>query len=107
MVGDLVGEKIMQNWKTTKLKKLARAFLSLKNEVDLLNFLRDLCTLEELDELSVRWEVVELLVKGMSYREIASRVEVSTSTVTRIAHWLEHGEGGYKEVLKNLKKQRK
>lgn len=97
----------MQNWKTTKLKKLAQAFLSLKNEADLLNFLRDLCTLEELNELSARWEVVELLAKGLPYREIARRVKVSTSTVTRIAHWLEHGESGYKKVLENMGKRRK
>lgn len=97
----------MQNWKTVKLKKLAQAFLTIKQEVDLLNFLRDLCTLEELEELSARWEVVLLLEKGISYREIAQKTGVSTTTVTRIAHWLEHGEGGYKKVLESLKKQRK
>lgn len=97
----------MQNWKTSKLKKLAQAFLLLKQEGDLLNFLRDLCTLEELEELSARWEVVLLLEKGVSYREIAQKTGVSTTTVTRIAHWLEHGEGGYKKALESLKKQRK
>ena len=75
--------------------------LSLKNENDLLNFLRDLCTLEELDELSHRWETVELLDEGMSYREIAEKTGLSTTTITRIAHWLQHGEGGYQKALKH------
>jgi TrpR-related protein YerC/YecD len=67
-------------------------------------FLRDLCTLEELDELSSRWEVVLLLNEGKPYREIATKVGVSTTTMTRIAHWLNHGEGGYRIALLNGRK---
>lgn len=66
----------------------------------MLNFLRDLCTLEELDEISSRWQVVEMLDKGLSYREIAAKTGMSTTTVTRIAHWLKHGTGGYQTVIK-------
>jgi len=91
------------SWKTAKLKKLAKALLSIKEEKDMQNFLRDSCSLEELEELSSRWEVVLLLDKGVSYREIAKKTGVSTTTVTRIAHWLNHGEGGYKAVLKSFK----
>ena len=93
----------MSNWKTQKLKKLAQAFLSIKNEKAMVNFLRDLCTLEELEGMSSRWEVAALLGEGMSYRDIASKTGVSTTTVTRIAHWLNHGEGGYSAVLKGKK----
>ena len=65
----------------------------------MLNFLRDLCTLEELEELSSRWEVVLLLQQKKSYREIAKKTGVSTTTITRIAHWLKYGEGGYRAVI--------
>lgn len=92
-----------KNWKTTKLKKLAQAMLSLKTEKDMLNFLRDLCTLEELEELSSRWETVKMLEKGIPYRDIAEKTGMSTTTVTRIAHWLKHGEGGYEKVLGKMK----
>lgn len=90
----------MANWKTKQLKQLAHAFLSLKDEKNMMHFLRDLCTIEELEELSGRWEVVVLLSKGKSYRDIAEKTGVSTTTVTRIAHWLNNGEGGYQEALK-------
>ncbi len=90
----------MQNWKTTKLKHLSRALMSLDSKKDMMNFLRDLCTLEELEELSDRWEVVLLLAKGIPYREITKKTGVSTATVTRIALWLNNGEGGYKVALK-------
>lgn len=92
----------MNNWKTSKLKKLSQAILSIKNESDMLNFLRDLCTLEELEELSARWEAVQLIAKRVPYRDVAEKTGLSTTTVTRIAHWLYHGEGGYKITLKKL-----
>jgi len=93
----------MKTWQTPELKKLAKAFLVLEKESDVLNFLRDLCTLEELEALSKRWRVVELLNKGVSYRLIAEKTGVSTATVTRIAHWLTSGEGGYRAVLATQK----
>lgn len=91
-------------WKTTKVKKLAQAFLSLKNEAEALAFLRDLCTLEELKELSRRWEIAQLLNRGEPYRAIAEKTGASTTTITRVAHWLHHGEGGYGAALKRLKR---
>ena len=97
----------MKNWRTKKLKNLATAFLSIKDQTDMENFLRDLCTAEEVEELSSRWEVVLLLDKGDSYREIAKKTKVSTTTVTRIAQWLNNGEGGYKAVLNNNLKSKK
>ena len=91
-------------WRSPKVKKLAKAFLGLKTEDDILEFLRDLCTLDELEELSARLEIVHMLNDGLSYREIAQKTKTSTTTVTRIAYWLEHGEGGYKKILKQGKR---
>jgi TrpR-related protein YerC/YecD len=88
-------------WRTKKLKLLATALLSLKTEKDMLNFLRDVHTLEELEEIANRWAIVQLLEKGIPYREIAKKTGVSTTTVTRIAHWLHHGEGGYEKALRS------
>ena len=93
----------MIQWKTIKLKRLAHALLSLKTEREMLAFLRDAATLEELDELGTRWDVVLELNKGKSYRDIAKKTGVSTATVTRIAHWFRHGEGGYQAALKKIK----
>ena len=93
----------MTVWKTPKLKKLIQALLTLKTENELLNFLRDLCTVDELQELSIRWEIVQMLENNLSYREIAKKTGVSTTTITRIAYWLENGENGYKTALMKLK----
>ena len=62
-------------------------------------FLRDLCTLSELQAMAHRWEVAQLVDEGLPYLEVASRTHASTTTVTRVAHWLRHGEGGYRLLL--------
>lgn len=80
-------------------RSLCSALRSCKNEADLANFLRDVGTLSELQAWSERLEVARLLGKGLSYRQVAAQTGASTTTVTRVAHFLENGEGGYRHVL--------
>lgn len=89
----------MQTWKTAKLKSLAKVLLSIEDEKIMLAFLRDVATHDELDALSSRWQAAQLIHKGIPYREIAKRTGLSTATVTRVAHWVKNGEGGYKHLL--------
>ena len=91
-----------QNYKArnNKEKLLTKAFLKLKTDQEVANFLRDLLTIKEFEEFANRLEMARLLKKGMSYKTIAKELKVSTTTVTRTAHWLYRGCGGYQKVLK-------
>jgi TrpR-related protein YerC/YecD len=84
------------------LDALADAILLLRTRDEVRRFLRDLCTLPELEALSHRWQTALLLERGMPYLEIAERVPTSTATVTRVAQWLRHGAGGYRVALDRL-----
>jgi TrpR-related protein YerC/YecD len=75
----------------------------LESSAEVERFLRDLCTLAELEAMAHRWQVARLLEQGLPYLEIAQRTGASTTTVTRVAHWLRHGEGGYRLALERLK----
>ena len=86
-------------WRTTEMEDLFEAIVSLEGPEEVERFLRDLCTLGELEAMAHRWEVVKLLDQGLPYQEIARRTGASTTTVTRVAHWLRHGEGGYRTAL--------
>jgi TrpR-related protein YerC/YecD len=66
-------------------------------------FFRDLCTLGELHDLAQRWAVVRLLDQGLHYVEISTLTGASTATITRIAQWLHHGEGGYLRALEKMR----
>ena len=86
------------------LDDLADAVLTLRTRDEARRFLRDLCTLPELEALTHRWQTALLLEQGMPDLEIAERVPTSTATVTRVAQWLRHGAGGYRLVLDRLGK---
>ena len=81
------------DWQTTETRPLLDAIVALRTVEEAAGFLRDLCTLRELEEMTQRWAVVRLLDQGHSYRDIAHRTGASTATVTRINQWLQHGTG--------------
>jgi TrpR-related protein YerC/YecD len=85
------------------MKQLFEAIRTLETPQEVERFFRDLCTLAELEAMAQRWAVARLLDQGLSYVEIAQRTGASTTTVTRVAHWLRHGEGGYRLALERLK----
>ena len=86
-------------WQKREIKELCDAMATLRSADELGRFLRDLCTLSELEAMAHRWQVVRLLDEGMPYLQISRRTHASTTTVTRVAHWLRHGEGGYRLAL--------
>ena len=89
------------------LDDLADAVASLRTRDEAQRFLRDLCTLPELEALTHRWRTVQLLEEGRPYVEIAERVPTSTATVTRVAQWLRHGTGGYRIALERAHRKRR
>lgn len=80
-------------------QSLCSAFIACKNEEEMSNFLRDIATLSELQAWSERLEVAKQLSQGRTYREIAAQTGASTTTVTRVAKYLENGEGGLRTIL--------
>lgn len=85
-----------------KTDNLFEAILSLKNKKEAEKYFRDLCTLEEIQDMADRWGMVSLIDKGVSYRMIADKFKASTTTVSRVAFWLKNGMGGYKLILDRL-----
>jgi TrpR-related protein YerC/YecD len=86
-------------WQTTETDSLFEAILSLRTREEVTRFFRDLCTLAELEAMAHRWQVAELVDRGLPYHDVAKKTGASTTTVTRVAHWLRHGEGGYRMAL--------
>ena len=78
---------------------LCTALISLDDLEDCRNFLRDLCTPAELQALIDRWQVVELLEQGLTYRKIHDLTGVSVTTIGRVARFLTDGFGGYRAAI--------
>jgi TrpR-related protein YerC/YecD len=94
-----MADRTRHQWRSTEMKQLFEAILVLESRTEVERFFRDLCTIAELEAMAHRWQVARLLDRGLPYLEIASRTHASTTTVTRVAHWLRHGEGGYRSAL--------
>jgi TrpR-related protein YerC/YecD len=96
----------MDDWRSSDVDELIAALLRLDDPEDAARFLRDLCTLGELRDLAQRWAVVRRLDAGEHYAAISRETGASTATITRIASWLNHGEGGYRTALERLAQAR-
>ena len=85
-----------------RIMKLSTALKKLNSDKEIENFLKDLCTPAEIEAMQERWEVAQLLYKGNStYRDIASKLNTSTATVTRVARFLfKESNKGYLSLLK-------
>ncbi len=79
-------------------RELQRAILSLQSMDECERFLRDLCSIQELRAMTERWRIARLVWQGIPYRAITLQTGASSTTIARVAHWLQYGEGGYQEL---------
>lgn len=91
-------------WESEETRELFSAILKLKSVRECEDFFRDLLTLREIGEAAERFRIAKMLDRGLSYLDIADKEKTSTTTVTRVAHWLRHGRGGYRLILDRLNK---
>ena len=90
------------DWRTANVEALLEAIVRLDDTDEGAAFFRDLCTLGELHDMGQRWAVVRMLDQGLHYADISRLTGASTATITRIASWLKHGEGGYRAMLAKM-----
>lgn len=92
-----------ENYPSKITKELFKAVLKLKNKDEAVCFFRDLLTIKEINDISTRFQIAkDLYQKNGSYQTIAKKHQVSTTTVTRVAHWLYNGMNGYKLILSRI-----
>lgn len=84
------------------MKELFTAITALQSSYECKKFMRDLCTLSELNAMAERLQVARQISQNIPYRKIAKSTGTSTATITRVAHWLHHGSGGYELILHRL-----
>lgn len=83
---------------------LINAILQCTNKTELRSFLKDICTPKELSALSERLLTARMLEHGgISYREISHLTGSSTTTIGRVARFLQQEpHKGYKLVLSRM-----
>ena len=91
----------MQNkdWQTSDVKNLCETLSSIREPKVMMQFMRDVATITELTEMAKRWKAAQLINQQESYRSISEKTGLSTTTVARVAYWIQNGTGGYVRML--------
>ena len=87
-------------------QNLFKAILSLETIEECEHFFDDLCTIAEIQAMSQRLEVAEMLKAQIIYNEIVATTGASSATVSRVARSLNYGSDGYKLVLERLERDK-
>ena len=90
------------DWKSKENKRLIEAILIIKSEETARRFLRDLMTEKEIEEFAKRFKAAEMLTEKISYSVIEKETGLSSTTVARVAKWLNGEEGGYRTIINQL-----
>lgn len=93
--------------RTEAADSLFDAILTLRDREECYRFFEDVCTVNELQALSQRFEVAHMLRDNRTYMDIAEITGASTATISRVNRSLNYGHDGYDLVLGRLREQAK
>lgn len=88
--------------RTNAVDHLFDAILCLEDKEECYRFFEDLCTVNELQSLSQRFEVASMLRNRKTYLEIAEKTGASTATISRVNRSLNYGNDGYEMVFNRM-----
>ena len=92
-----------KNLRTEAVDRLFDAVLCLRNREECYTFFEDVCTVNELQSLSQRFEVAKMLRDQKTYLDIAEKTGASTATISRVNRSLNYGNDGYDMVFSRMK----
>ena len=84
-------------------RKLSKVLQQVNTVGELEEFLEDFFTPGEIKQFVERWNIADLLLKGLPQRQVKDRLGVSISKVSRGSSVLQHGRGAVQRVWQSLK----
>jgi TrpR family trp operon transcriptional repressor len=91
----------MKNNSEQYKKELIEVIFKIAKDKDLLaDFIKDILTPREFENISVRWQIVKRLSKGEYHQGIAEDLHLGVATVTRGSREMRKKEGGLRRALK-------
>ncbi len=84
-------------------EELLELFSSINTHEEAEALLEDLLTPQEMASLAERWQLVKELAAGTPQRDIAKKLKLSISKITRGSRVLQYGTGGLPYFIEKLK----
>lgn len=85
-----------------EVTRLFEGILKLKTVEECYTFFEDVCTINEIQSISQRFEVARMLRGKETYQEICRKTGASTATISRVNRCLTYGNDGYELVLARM-----
>lgn len=98
-----MGTRMKKDSEKYKREVLEVLFKISKDKNLLADFIKDILTPREFDNVGVRWQIVKRLAKGEHHQAIAEDLHLGVATVTRGSREMRKKEGGFRRALKALK----
>jgi len=83
------------------LKELSSILAKINNKALIEEFFISILTRKEIKTISSRWELVKLLNRGMSQRQISKELNISLCKITRGSRELKKKGSPLKKILNN------
>ena len=93
----------MERLHEESVDNLFKAILALESLDECYKFFEDIGTINEIKSFAQRFEVANMLSKGMTYGDISVKTGASTATISRVSKCLNYGDGGYKTAIERIK----
>ncbi len=98
--------KISNKEREELLEELCEAISVLKNSQEIMNFITDLLTRQELIMLAKRIKIAKFLIEGKEYRDIENLLGVGQGTIAKVNQWLSESGEGFRLVAERTKKEK-
>ena len=72
---------------------------SIENAKDMELLFADLCTKNEIEQMTQRLMAAKLLLQGKTYNQVIEATEISSATLSRVSNAVKYGNG-YKQFVK-------
>lgn len=95
----------MNKFDTPQIQRFFKAITLLKTEEECAKFFDDACTVKEVEEMSARLKVAEMLNGGNSYQEVIAQTGISSATISRVSKCLNKADSGYGLIIDRLSKE--
>lgn len=82
------------------MQDIAKVLASITDPQEMSDFLTEILTPSERENLALRWQLLKLLDRGVSQRAIAQQLEVSLCKITRGAKILKQADSLTQRFLK-------
>jgi len=84
-------------------KELIKILCDINDKKLMQEFLSDLLTKSELNDIITRWQIIKQLDQGIPQRQISKNLGVSISKISRGSLELQNKKGGFKKILEASK----